>query len=520
MRDIGRVGLATKFILIFAGMIAVILLLVGIVTYSGQMRIYKQQCETNIRNIGEYLELMMEADSSKTIIYQEAYMKYFDEIDIPYDFDNFYEARAKFRSDFAKEFPGKELDVDVDLTEMPEYLIKEWLVYMQEYWLLTFEQARDAFDIPYTYYLVPKEDIHDVVYMIDGERTMRKDDNSLLYLGDEYYNDPAVYKILWKTWETGKKQNGYQEWNNAWGHTYSYYTPVTIKGKTLGIIGTEVAVEKVNSEILNNTISILIRIAIALIFVMVIMLVLINRLYISKLEKLESAVINYAQFKDSGITSELSNVVRSNDEIGSLARQFTSMTVEMDNYIRNLIDTTKQLKTSKQREQDMSELANRDALTGIRNRNAYSVLEQELSKEIERGGAQFGIVMADLNCLKQINDNYGHDKGNIAITTLCHMICVAFAHSPVFRVGGDEFVIVLKRNDYDHADELIAMLNEQMEELSQDETLDPWEKVSAAIGIARYDRTKDVNVESVLKRADESMYKRKQEMKCQKKPEI
>ncbi len=520
MRDVGRVGLATKFIIIFAGMIAVILMLVGIITYNGQMRIYKQQCETNIRDIGEYLELMMEADSSKTVIYQEAYMKYFDEIDIPYDFDNFYEAMARFRSDFAKEFPGKELDVDVELTEMPEYLIKEWLIYMQEYWLLTFEQARDAFDIPYTYYLVPKEEIHDVVYMIDGERTMRKDDNSLLYLGDEYYNDPSVYKILWKTWDTGKKQNGYQEWNNAWGHTYSYYTPVTINGETLGIIGTEIAVEKVNNEILNNTISILIRIAIALIVVMVIMLVIINRMYISKLEKLESAVINYAQTKDSSITSGLSNVVRSNDEIGSLARQFSSMTVEMDNYIRNLIDTTKQLKSSKQREQDMSELANRDALTGIRNRNAYNVLEQELTKEIERGGAQFGIVMADLNCLKFINDTYGHDKGNIAINALCRMVCDVFAHSPVFRVGGDEFVIVLKRNDYDHADELIDKINTQMEDLARDDALDPWEKVSAAVGFAKYDPKKDRDVDSVLKRADESMYKRKQEMKCQKKQEI
>ena len=66
---------------------------------------------------------------------------------------------------------------------MDEEVKKAWFIYYHEYWLLTFEEARAAFHIPYTYYLVPKEDIYYMVYMIDGERTAKKDSNGKI-LGD------------------------------------------------------------------------------------------------------------------------------------------------------------------------------------------------------------------------------------------------------------------------------------------------------------------------------------------------
>ena len=54
----------------------------------------------------------------------------------------------------------------------------------------------------------------------------------------------------------------------------------------------------------------------------------------------------------------------------------------------------------------------------------------------------------DLNNLKTINDTYGHDKGNIAIMKLANMICEVFSKSPVFRIGGDEFAVILFKKDY------------------------------------------------------------------------
>ncbi len=121
--------------------------------------------------------------------------------------------------------------------------------------------------------------------------------------------------------------------------------------------------------------------------------------------------------------------------------------------------------------------------------------------------------MIDLNFLKRMNDTYGHEKGNIAIKKLCYVICHVFKHSPVFRIGGDEFVTILKNEDYKNADALANEFNYQIESISNEKLLKPWEQISAAIGIALFDISKDTNVEDVFRRADQKMYLRKKQMK-------
>nr|MCR5024384.1 diguanylate cyclase [Lachnospiraceae bacterium] len=81
-----------------------------------------------------------------------------------------------------------------------------------------------------------------------------------------------------------------------------------------------------------------------------------------------------------------------------------------------------------------------------------------------------------------------------------------FDHSPVFRIGGDEFVVILRGNDHDHYDELADSLNKEIESMSVDPSLEPWEKVSAAIGAAFYDPEVDKDLDSLLRRADSVMY--------------
>ncbi len=73
---------------------------------------------------------------------------------------------------------------------------------------------------------------------------------------------------------------------------------------------------------------------------------------------------------------------------------------------------------------------------------------------------------------------------------------------------------LLKGNDYDHYDELTDSLNSAIETMSADPSLEPWEKVSAAIGAAFYDPTVDKDIDDLLKRADAAMYERKKEMKA------
>lgn len=121
--------------------------------------------------------------------------------------------------------------------------------------------------------------------------------------------------------------------------------------------------------------------------------------------------------------------------------------------------------------------------------------------------------MIDLNDLKMMNDSYGHDKGDISINTLCHVVCSVFKHSPVFRIGGDEFVAILENEDYENADALVARFDAEVEKVHQDDSLPPWKRITAAIGCARFDPAADADTEAVFKRADAAMYERKKKMK-------
>ena len=196
-----------------------------------------------------------------------------------------------------------------------------------------------------------------------------------------------------------------------------------------------------------------------------------------------------------------------NDEVGDITRKLNEMVNRLKNTITELADT-------RQQAEKMSELANKDALTGIRNKTAYD--KEFLNVEWERanGNKEFGFAMIDLNFLKRINDTFGHDKGNIAIKKLCRIVCEIFDHSPVFRIGGDEFVVILKGRDYHHVEKLVEKLRHELETLQMDETLEPWEKVSAAIGYALYDEAVDSSVDNVFRRADSAMYENKRKMKA------
>ncbi|MCR5250582.1 MAG: diguanylate cyclase [Lachnospiraceae bacterium] len=125
--------------------------------------------------------------------------------------------------------------------------------------------------------------------------------------------------------------------------------------------------------------------------------------------------------------------------------------------------------------------------------------------------------MVDLNFLKKTNDTYGHEKGNISIRRLCMLVCEVFEHSPVFRIGGDEFIVVLKNRDYRNVDNLIADFYRHLDEAQNDDTLKPWEQISAAIGYAKFDKTVDKTVDDVFKKADKAMYDRKVAMKAERK---
>lgn len=205
--------------------------------------------------------------------------------------------------------------------------------------------------------------------------------------------------------------------------------------------------------------------------------------------------------------------IHTRDEVEALAHSMARMEQDINEHIANLLATTEALVSTQAQADKMNQLASIDALTKVRNKRSYDQEAKRLDQLIHAGEARFCLLMIDLNDLKKMNDTYGHDKGDVSINTLCHLVCNVFKHSPVFRIGGDEFVAILEKEDYDNVDGLIAQFNSEVERLRKDDTLQPWERITAAIGCARFDPARDADTEAVFQRADAAMYERKKWMK-------
>ena len=181
------------------------------------------------------------------------------------------------------------------------------------------------------------------------------------------------------------------------------------------------------------------------------------------------------------------------DEIGRLTNTFKRLTEHMKDHIS-----------------DLSKRAYVDALTSVRNKGAYATYISELQTRMDDSGGQmaFAVGMFDCDDLKLINDKYGHEKGDIYLKSACRLICRVFQHSPVFRIGGDEFSVILQGDDYRDREALTKRFNKEMAEICSS-TANRWEQVHVAMGIAEYDPKKDRTVNDVIRRADNSMYENK-----------
>ncbi len=511
-------SLLFKFAIIFTIFTVVTIIFCGVATYILQTRIYKEQVENKVRNIADYLQVLIKADGNEFIDYQSYLLEHKDEILIPFDYDgNYLPAKEKFEELFARQYPGKTLWEDISFNELSEEVKNAYVVYTHEYWLYVFESATEAFDVKYTYYILPAQEPSHMYYIIDPIREENLvGGKSYISLALNSYEDSEKYPVMWETLEKEVALHSYDIFDNQYGYNYAFYSPLFIGGQKQGLICVEVEIQKVNKEILKNSIFLTLGIGFILAIGVVILLIFIEKRYISKLEKLVSSVQQYTKSKDPDIAEFIEYDISTKDEIASLANQTAAMILELDSYMKNLVNTTRELSDTKQQAKDLQALSNRDALTGIRNKNAYDEELKRLEWDVVDGSVGFGFAIIDLNFLKKINDEYGIDKGNIAIKKLCLLACNTFKHSPVFRIGGDEFVVILKNRDYDNVDELVMQFNKEIDRIDNDTSLEPWEKISAAIGIALFDPERDHSVNDVFKRADANMFEKKHAMKASK----
>ena len=211
--------------------------------------------------------------------------------------------------------------------------------------------------------------------------------------------------------------------------------------------------------------------------------------------------------------------LNSNDEISDLYERIQSMQVCIIDYLSSL----KVLETEKEKGEELikekeetigkiSKEAYQDSLTGVGSKAAYVKKIDELTAQIAGGNKEIAIMMVDLNCLKRINDEFGHKRGDEYLKGSARIICDIYKHSPIYRIGGDEFVIILNSRDYINRHHLIRKLKEKFDETSRQTDIEPWKRYSGAAGMSEYS-AKANTIDLMFKAADKAMYEDKREMK-------
>lgn len=186
------------------------------------------------------------------------------------------------------------------------------------------------------------------------------------------------------------------------------------------------------------------------------------------------------------------------DEIGILTRTFSRVTANLKSYIT-----------------DLNDLAYADALTSLRNKGAFDLCVKAFQAQMDGPGERpaFAVCIFDCNNLKKINDQNGHDKGDVYLRETAEIICHVYEHSSVFRIGGDEFAALLTERDYRNRDALLREFDERcLEQRRQNQ--DAWEQVDVARGMAVYDPEEDQLASEVVRRADKAMYEDKWKSKA------
>ena len=144
--------------------------------------------------------------------------------------------------------------------------------------------------------------------------------------------------------------------------------------------------------------------------------------------------------------------------------------------------------------------ATRDQLTGVKNKHAYADAEDDLTEVIAATpDGEFAIVVCDINGLKLVNDLQGHAAGDQLIKDACALICDHFTHGAVYRVGGDEFAVLLQGKGYDTMHEVIDALNQKVEANIKENA------VVVSIGYAVLEPG-DQQLRDIFDRADQMMY--------------
>ena len=321
------------------------------------------------------------------------------------------------------------------------------------------------------------------------------------------FGEPVVYTDALYKASLGTSAVDSAPYSDRWGTFYSAYSPVFASdGSVAGIVAVDFSADWYNRQValLVATIITIGLISVALGILVVAVVTRRNRKSYLTL----AGQLNELAVKVSELMHEIENSVGvSGQEKARIDRSVEELDncADIDAIGKKILSMQDELRLHIEL---IHKQAFMDSMTGVGSNAAYHEAVKRLEASIEAKDASFALALFDLNGLKQINDNYGHECGDRALEDAAAVLLRTFGVKRVFRIGGDEFIVILKEASSIDVQRLFGRMEEELSALNRTER--PYSvPLTVSKGMAVYDPASDADFKSVFKRADLAMYEDK-----------
>jgi diguanylate cyclase (GGDEF)-like protein/PAS domain S-box-containing protein len=179
--------------------------------------------------------------------------------------------------------------------------------------------------------------------------------------------------------------------------------------------------------------------------------------------------------------------------------------------------TSRDITERKQQEEALRALSLVDELTGLYNRRGFLALAQQQLKLARRGHREVVLLFVDMDDFKEINDTFGHNEGDVALTRAAQVLRKTFRDSDILaRLGGDEFVVLATDTAAATSDIIVSRMRRELQERNEEDGY-PY-RLSFSVGAARFDPDAPPSIEELLATADSMLYQQKRHRRATEAP--
>ncbi len=217
------------------------------------------------------------------------------------------------------------------------------------------------------------------------------------------------------------------------------------------------------------------------------------------LKNINKISVEFKNALKDDLPKEIDIGVKGNNEVALIAESFNLLVKKLENSVAELDSSKHMLIQAIDREQILSRT---DSLTGIANRRVfYEMAEMEINK-FRRYGHPFSVLLIDIDKFKNVNDSYGHQKGDSVLCVVANMIKESIRLTDIVaRVGGDEFTVLLAEIGIESLATTVLRLQSKLVDTAR---VNGW-PITFSIGVVTFNIVPK-NVDEIMKEADVLMY--------------